>query len=143
MRQRGPLAPAPGPLPSNNKATGVVRSRSRKCYNRSKNRVVVRCGDSHCLPPWLERGIRVSAFSNDEVEEAKRLAKDLADLRQLSEQVNQDLASNYFSASIEDRIEKWLLKLQEIAKAYKAVDYTITLGVPLGVSVSFTWSPKG
>jgi hypothetical protein len=85
----------------------------------------------------------VGVFSNDEVEEAKRLAKDLADLRQLGEQVSQDMAANYVSASIEDRIEKWLLKLQEIAKAYKAVDYTITLGVPLGVSVSFTWSPKG
>jgi hypothetical protein len=92
--------------------------------------------------PGRKGALTVSTFNNDEVEDAKRLAKDLAELRQLSEDVKKDLAADYFNAGIGDRIANWLLKVHEIARVYKAVDYTITLGVPIGVSLSFTWSPK-
>jgi cell fate regulator YaaT (PSP1 superfamily) len=91
---------------------------------------------------WLcvKDRLTVSMFTADEREEMEGLAQDLAELRTLGKEIDDALAG-YMTADFKDRIEKWLLKVQEVAKSYKAVDYTITLGVPLGVAVSFTWSP--
>ena len=39
-------------------------------------------------------------------------------------------------------MRKWLDKVKEIAERFKAESFTITLGVPFGVSASFAWKPE-
>lgn len=39
-------------------------------------------------------------------------------------------------AAFQDRIRKWLEKAEEFARSVKATEFTITAGVPMGLSVS-------
>jgi hypothetical protein len=72
-------------------------------------------------------------------EESENLAADLAELQAFGKEI-EDAVATQMTGALKDRIAKWISKVREVARVYKAIDYTITLGVPVGVSVSFTWS---
>lgn len=50
----------------------------------------------------------------------------------------------YAMAGIEDKLQQWLKKVQEIAAQYDVKEYTITLALswPPGIQASFTWLMK-
>lgn len=50
----------------------------------------------------------------------------------------------YDMAGIEDKLRRWLKKVQEIATQYGVKEYTITLALswPPGIQASFTWLTK-
>jgi hypothetical protein len=69
------------------------------------------------------------------------LARELAALHAI-EQEMQDQSKMLGAGRIEDKLKEWLEKVRSIAEEFGPASFTISVGVPLGASVSSTWPTK-
>jgi hypothetical protein len=68
------------------------------------------------------------------------LAMEMVELDRLAKEVSAAKYQNEVAtAGLKERVEDWVDKVKEVADRFGPASYTISLNVPWGVSVSFTW----
>ena len=73
-------------------------------------------------------------LSNDGAE----LAGAIQELFGLQSSINQ--MAQMAPASVEDKVREWVQKVRNIADKFGPTSYAISVGIPLGLSASFTWT---
>lgn len=76
----------------------------------------------------------------------------MAALAQMTAVINAELAdttvagTDLVAGDTGERLERWIERLRAVAEKvvdeFGALSYSITVGLPAGVSVTVTWSPK-